>query len=201
MPVFISSGPWIISILSIVILSVLLRPLLNEYDLNFFSASITHVYAFSLILAGPLQLVLTRFVADQFSAKTRERVFPSFLSALAITAVVSGAVASVFFLGMVEGGIVRKIAATSLMIYVSCIFIATNYLTALRGYKRVRSVVCRRLSCQLPACDHWCEAVRARCRLARLCLRSRGALRHARSGTAPRIRNGRLHTVGRAWLL
>ncbi|MCB1098848.1 MAG: exopolysaccharide Pel transporter PelG [Verrucomicrobiae bacterium] len=133
----ISSGPWIISILSIVILSVVLRPLLRQAELDFFSASVTHVYAFSLILVGPLQLVLTRYVADQFSFRSRSRIFPSLLSALVITAVVSGVVASVFFLGLVGGALIHKVAAAALMVYVSCIFIAANYLTALRGYKRV----------------------------------------------------------------
>jgi polysaccharide biosynthesis protein PelG len=133
----ISSGPWIISILSIVILSVVLRPLLQQAELDFFSASVTHVYAFSLILVGPMQLVLTRYVADQFSFRSRSQIFPSLLSALVITAIVSGTVGSIFFLGLVGGALIHKVAAAALMVYVSCIFIAANYLTALRGYKRV----------------------------------------------------------------
>ena len=84
---FISSGPWIISILSIVALSALLNKSLADADLQLFSGTITHVYAFSLVIVGPFQLVLVRFAADRFSDKKTEHIFPSFLLALVVVAV------------------------------------------------------------------------------------------------------------------
>ena len=85
----ISSGPWIISILALLILTFFLRPLLEKQALELFSASITHVYAFSLILVGPLQLVLTRHAADRFFTKSADSIFPSCFGALALTAMLS----------------------------------------------------------------------------------------------------------------
>ena len=87
----ISSGPWIISILSIVILSALLTGVLPDDDLRLFTSSITHVYALSLVLVGPFQLVLIRYAADRFSDKDTHAIFPSFLGALGIVGLLSAA--------------------------------------------------------------------------------------------------------------
>ncbi len=133
----ISSGPWIVSMFSLIILIVFLRPLLGESDLNLFSATVTHAYAFSLIIVGPLQLVLTRHAADRFFAKSRESIFPSCYGALTLTAVLSALAGGFFFLRMVPAPLLYQISATALMVLVSCIFIVSNYLSALRDYKSV----------------------------------------------------------------
>ncbi len=133
----ISSGPWLLSIFTMVLLNYFLAPLLSHDELNFFSASITHIYTFSLILVGPLQLVLTRYAADKFSARDRSGIFPGCLSALALTAVLSGLLGGWFFLLHVEGPILHRVSAAALSVYVSCMFITSNYLTALRDHKTV----------------------------------------------------------------
>ena len=134
----ISSGPWIMSVLSMVLLSWLLGPLMAERkDLDYFSASITHVYAFSLILVGPLQLVLTRFAADKFAARRQTDIFPSYLAALALTSVLAAALGFGFFGLVVKGPILHRVSAAALMVYVANIFISSNYLTALRDHRTV----------------------------------------------------------------
>jgi uncharacterized membrane protein len=136
----ISSGPWIISILALVGLTFLLNPVLSETDLQLFTASITYVYAMALILVGPLQLVLTRYAADRISDKTPESVFPSYIAALAITAAFSAALGIGFFVfGCRSAPILYRVAAAALLVYMSCIFITANYLTALVDYRAVVS--------------------------------------------------------------
>jgi polysaccharide biosynthesis protein PelG len=133
----ISSGPWIISILALLVLTFFLRPLLSKPDLDLFSASITHVYAFSLILVGPLQLVLTRHAADRFFTKSRDSIFPACYGALALTAALAAVAGILFFPAAVPGQLVYQIAAIGLLVLVSCIFIVSNYLNALQDYKSV----------------------------------------------------------------
>lgn len=133
----ISSGPWIISILALLILTFFLRPLLAKAELDLFSASITHAYAFSLILVGPLQLVLTRHAADRFFTKSKDSIFPACYGALALTAVAAAAGGGWFFHHAVPGDAVYQFSATALLMLVSCIFIVSNYLNALRDYKSV----------------------------------------------------------------
>jgi polysaccharide biosynthesis protein PelG len=133
----ISSGPWIISMLSLIVLTILLRPIMAEASLDLFNASVTHAYAFSLILVGPLQLVLTRHASDRFFAKSRESIFPSCYGALALTMGLALAVGGTFFFLLVPGPLLYQISATALLVCVSCIFIVANYLSALRDYKTV----------------------------------------------------------------
>lgn len=133
----ISSGPWIISILALLVLTFFLRPLLSKPDLDLFSASITHVYAFSLILVGPLQLVLTRHAADRFFTKSRDSIFPACYGALTLTAALAAVAGILFFPAAVPGQPLYQISAIGLLVLVSCIFIVSNYLNALQDYKSV----------------------------------------------------------------
>ncbi len=136
----ISSGPWIVSILSLIVLIGALRGLILEDQddiITLFSSSVTHCYAFALILVGPLQLVLTRHAADKFFSKKRDSIFPSCYGALTLTALLALLVGAVFFMRMVGGTVLYQLSATALMVFVSCIFIVSNYLTALRDYKSV----------------------------------------------------------------
>ncbi len=135
----ISSGPWIISILSLVFLTRILHTFMPKQALQLFSASVTHCYALSLILVGPQQLVLTRHAADKFFDKNRDSIFPSCFGAMTLTAVLSVVAGGAFFMTLHETTLLYRVSAVALMVAVSCIFIISNYLTALRDYKSVVS--------------------------------------------------------------
>lgn len=133
----ISAGPWIISILSLMLLTWLLHQSLPPDSVRLFTSSITHVYALALVLAGPIQLVLTRYTSDCFSAKNRDAIFPSFIGALIVTTLVAGATGGLFFIKLVPSPPLYQVAATALFVHVACIFIASTYLSALREYNRI----------------------------------------------------------------
>lgn len=133
----ISAGPWIISIMSLMILNYLLHGVLPSPQIRLFTSSTTHVYAFALIIIGPIQLVLTRYTSDCFSAKNREAIFPSFVGAMLLTSAVALVWGGVFFLGFVTAPLAYGAAAAALLVYVSGVFIASTYLSALRQYHRI----------------------------------------------------------------
>lgn len=136
----ISAGPWMISILSLMLLTWLLHQVLprHEDDIRLFSACVTHVYAFALVITGPLQILLTRYTADQYSLKTPEHVFPSFRGGLIVATVLSAIIGGVFFIGFVPGPRWEfQVGAALLLVYVSCIFVASVYLSVLREYVRI----------------------------------------------------------------
>lgn len=136
----ISAGPWMISILSLMLLTWLLHKTLPRQDdhIRLFSASVTHVYAFALVITGPLQILLTRYTADQYSLKTPEHVFPSFRGGLIVTTLLTSIVGGVFFIGFVPAPSWQyQVSAAALLVYVSCIFVASVYLSVLREYGRI----------------------------------------------------------------
>lgn len=134
-----SAGPWIISILSLMLLTWLLHRVLPADNVRLITSSITHVYALALVLTGPVQLVLTRHTSDCFSARKRDAVFPSFLGALIVTSILSAAAGGWFFLKRVPAPPMYQAAAAALFVHVACIFVASTYLSALRHYNRIVS--------------------------------------------------------------
>jgi len=135
----ISAGPWIISILSLMLLTWMLNRILLPDQVRLFTSTITHVYAFALILAGPIQLVLTRHTSDCFSAKNREAIFPSFVGSTILTTLLATLVGGWFFIYHVPAAPIYQVTATALLVHVACIFIASTYLSALREYDRIVS--------------------------------------------------------------
>ena len=138
----ISAGPWMISILSLMLLNWLLHIELpgdeTTAHIRLFTASVTHVYAFALVLTGPFQILLSRYTADQYSLKTPEKVFPSFRGGIMVTTLLSGGVGGLFFIGCVPGpSWAFQVGSAALLVYVSCIFVASVYLSVLREYHRI----------------------------------------------------------------
>ena len=133
----ISSGPWIISIVSIILLNLILQPVLTEGERVLFSTTITHSYALALILTGALQYVLNRHAADLVSAATPERIFPAAIAALVLTAFLSLVAGGLLFGLFTPESLLYKAAAISLFVYVCLIFVAANYLSVLLHYRSI----------------------------------------------------------------
>ncbi len=133
----ISSGPWLLSIGTLALLGVLLRPLMGEQTVSVFFSSVTHVYAFSLIITGPLQLTLTRHAADLDFLGDRERILPTFLTAMAVTTPFFSAAGLAFFLGCVPGELLPRLSAALLFTCVCSIWVLGIYLSAMKNYTAV----------------------------------------------------------------
>ncbi|MGB1309719.1 MAG: exopolysaccharide Pel transporter PelG [Leucothrix sp.] len=88
----ISSGPWVLSILGIMLVG--LMSLGNKESastwLGEFLVSVTWLMSFSLVLSSLLQLVFTRFMADQLYKKNDAIILPNFLGAAGVSTAVSG---------------------------------------------------------------------------------------------------------------
>ena len=70
----ISSGPWVLSIVGILIIGVLSYTIVvPNFLIVQFQVSITYVIAASLIFTGPFQLAFTRFTADRLFEKQGDR--------------------------------------------------------------------------------------------------------------------------------
>jgi polysaccharide biosynthesis protein PelG len=82
----IGSGPWVLSILAILILGVLsLGALAPASQVSDFQISVTWLIALSLIYSGGTQLAYTRYVADRLFERESGRVLPNLFGMLLIT--------------------------------------------------------------------------------------------------------------------
>ena len=133
----IGSGPWVLSMLTLAALGLALHRAGEAREFDLFFVAVTHIFAFSLVATGPLQLLLSRHAADALFAKQPERIFPAMLGALALVFAASAALGLVFFTGFVPAPPLFRFAAAGLLVVVSGIWIAAAYLTAVRDYHAV----------------------------------------------------------------
>ncbi|HAT71373.1 MAG TPA: hypothetical protein DCS63_00975 [Elusimicrobia bacterium] len=76
----IAAGPWIISIVSILVAGRVSRPFIKDpAQITQFQVAVTYLIAFSLIFTGQFQLYFTRYVADRMFEKDFKRVLPNTL--------------------------------------------------------------------------------------------------------------------------
>lgn len=82
----IGSGPWVLSILAILILGILsLDTIARASKVSDFQISVTWLIALSLIYSGGTQLAYTRYVADRLFERQSGRVLPNLFGMLLIT--------------------------------------------------------------------------------------------------------------------
>ncbi len=84
-----SSGPWLLSITCLGVLTMLGSTGGADQDGEIFRTTVVYVFAFSLIFVGFFQLVLTRFLADRLYLKDDQALLPAF-AACAIMVLLGG---------------------------------------------------------------------------------------------------------------
>jgi len=94
----ISSGPWLMTILTLTLLNLAGPYLGGTKGYALFRALVTYAFAFSLIFTGIGQMAVTRRIADLLYGKEYERVLPAFAATLLVTGLLHAAIAFGFSL-------------------------------------------------------------------------------------------------------
>lgn len=130
----IGSGAWLIAVISLGFLGTVLSTLDMMADMRVFFVSISVIYGFTLILTGPIQVVLTRHVADQEYENKRETIFPTYLSCLAWVILMFAVLGMLFFGLLVPGSLLYRGSAALLAALVAGTWISSIFLSALKNY-------------------------------------------------------------------
>lgn len=138
--VIISSGPWLVTVFTLNVIVFLSKPYLTIDQLLFFIMTILYIFCFSLILTGPFQLILSRYIADQFFFEKREKIPPAAATLLLLTAALSLAVSVPFFLPLetsinIENLLLYKISAIILFVSLGSVWLMMSFITCLRKFK------------------------------------------------------------------
>ena len=81
----ISSGPWVLSIVGLVVIGILSNSIVAPSILvTQFQVSVTYLIAGSLILTGMVQLSFTRWVSDRLYEKKSDMIVPNFAGVLLV---------------------------------------------------------------------------------------------------------------------
>ncbi|WP_457642049.1 exopolysaccharide Pel transporter PelG [Persephonella sp.] len=132
----ISSGPWIISIISIIVSGYISYPYVkNKHDLMAFMVSITYLLALSLIFTGFFQLYFSRYIADRLFEKRLDKVLPNIIGMLTVVILLGFLFISPVFVLFKEQGAVYSVTFVFIFLTLSGVWILNVVLTALKNYK------------------------------------------------------------------
>jgi polysaccharide biosynthesis protein PelG len=129
----ISAGPWIVSVAALSLLGVFSAPFLSQEATTLFAATITHTFAISLITTGVMQMVVTRYLADELYLKRAESIAPAFVTVLAISSGAQFVIINALF-ALTDLPLGYRLPAASLYVAVSGIWVAMIFLSAARDY-------------------------------------------------------------------
>ena len=133
----ISSGPWVFSILGLIVTGLLSLNVVRPNALiTQFQVTVAYLIMASLVLSGGLQLGFTRWVADQLFAKQREQVAPAFLGVLLVSTAGTGTLGWLAALVLFphQSNLYRVLLCGGLALLCN-IWIVTVFLSGLKQYR------------------------------------------------------------------
>ncbi|MCZ8519013.1 MULTISPECIES: exopolysaccharide Pel transporter PelG [Paenibacillus] len=135
---FIAAGPWLISVLTVAVISHLIREYagLGELESQLFVVTVSYCFIFSQILSGGWQLVVTRFLADHFYLGKLDIITPVFTGISRLVLAVSAA-ASVCFYWNSPLPFSYKLVSTVLFLTIGQIWLSMVFLSAAKNYKAI----------------------------------------------------------------
>ncbi len=134
----ISSGPWLLSISSVLAIGILGRsPNDPTHQMESFQVSVTYLIATGLILTGGLQLMLSRYIADRLFEKKPYLVLPNLLGALTLTTLVSGLLATLIMATLFTEALPYRILMAANFVTLCNIWILVVVLSSLKAYRQV----------------------------------------------------------------
>jgi len=132
----ISSGPWLMTILTLTLLNLLAPRFGVNAGIEMFRALVTYAFAFSLVLVGTGQMAITRRVADMLYAHKYNRVLPAFNASMLVTGILAFVIASVFC-AVAGFDPALSLVAVVLFMVVSMTWLALTWLSVAREYDMV----------------------------------------------------------------
>ncbi|PTR17700.1 MULTISPECIES: exopolysaccharide Pel transporter PelG [unclassified Nitrosospira] len=134
----IGSGPWVLSIVGILLIGILnTENFATPYYVGQFQISVTYLMAGSLILTSPLQLMVTRFIADRLFEKQDKQVLPNLTGAIFLVITVSGTIAGLCLVYLSTGSVLYKLLMLCGLVILSTIWIVVIVLSGLKAYAEI----------------------------------------------------------------
>ncbi len=132
----ISSGPWLISVLSVFFVGLYAQHGLDRHDLYVFKCVISYTFAASLLLFGVFEMPLTRYLADRLYMADISTFRGVFLNIVSFSVIVSGILGYIFY-AFFDWGILLKLTCISLLASILTIWSSMIFLSASKNYLKI----------------------------------------------------------------
>lgn len=134
--IIISSGPWLLSVISIAVLGVFAKRGLGNQDLFVFKCIISYSFSFSLILFGLVELPLTRYLADRLFISDQSS-FRNVYLMIGAGFVVIGGLAAFGFYSFFDWGIDLVLLCVALLVSILLTWHSMIFLSAAKHFHQI----------------------------------------------------------------
>jgi polysaccharide biosynthesis protein PelG len=131
---FISSGPWLFSMFSMIVINFFSSLFIQFNILLSFRVTIIYIYALSIISSGAVQYLLTKYLADQHYIKKWINFYPALFTGLIIQFLISMIFVPLWFYLLKDSDLIYKVCTIFLFIVVSYIWLMMDFLSATKNY-------------------------------------------------------------------
>lgn len=134
----ISSGPWILSILTIMAIGVLSINLsVPRFEIVQFLVSITYLMSASLMLTGILQLLFTRYVSDRVFEKKERIILPNLIGAMTVTTIVAGIFGVTVLAVLFDTPVFYEVLMLSSFVVLCNLWLVVVFLSGMKAYHTI----------------------------------------------------------------
>ncbi|POA20277.1 histidine kinase [Pseudomonas sp. FW300-N1A1] len=138
----ISSGPWVLSIVSVMLVgSISLGLLLPDVLVGQFLVTVTYLMASSLILTGGLQLFFTRFVSDLLYEHQHERILPNLLGILLLVTLAAGVLGTIVLSLLFDESLIFRVLVLANFVVLCNLWLVIIFLSGMKAYNRILLVM------------------------------------------------------------
>ncbi len=135
----ISSGPWVLSIVSVLLIGVLsIGVVVPDTLVVHFLVSVTYLMAASLTFTGGAQLVFTRFVSDRLFEDNEAVVLPNLMGLLTIVTAAALALGVALALTVfTETGVIYRLLMIANFVVLTNLWLVVVFLSGMKAYNRI----------------------------------------------------------------
>lgn len=138
----ISSGPWVLSIISVMLIGVMsIGYVVPNVLVRQFLVSVTYLMASSLILTGGLQLFFTRFLSDRLFEQKLEVVTPNLLGVLMCVTLGSGLLGAAVLTVLFDQSFVYRLLMLANFVTLCNLWLVVVFLSGMKAYNRILLVM------------------------------------------------------------
>lgn len=130
----VASGPWLLTVLALGTLEGFAGAALAREEHRVFSTIVVYNFAFSLVVTGPIVLLVTRCLADMLFARDVSGATGMLVGALSVTFALQSALAVPFYGFVVDLEPLERILAYAGFLLVGGIWLVSAFLSALKSY-------------------------------------------------------------------
>lgn len=138
----ISSGPWVLSIVSVMLVGVISIGLrVPNAVVGQFLVTVTYLMASSLILTGGAQLMFTRFVSDRLCEHKYDQILPNLLGMLLLVTLGSGVLGIILLALFFDQPPVYLVLVLANFVVLCNLWIVIVFISGMKAYNRILLVM------------------------------------------------------------